>query len=85
MLAASLIGAFAGGLLALLAPCSALLLPAFFAYTGAIFSHLATGYDLAELGLLAVLVTLTVLSWALRPPSRRMWRRASDVPPPAAG
>ena len=57
---------------------------AFFAYTGAIFSHLATGYDLAEVGLLAVLVTLTVLSWALRPPSRRVWRRTSDVPPPAA-
>src|SRR5215472_16148325 len=57
---------------------------AFFAYTGAIFSHLVAGYDLAEVGLLAVLVTLTVLSWALRPPSRRMWRRTSDVPPPAA-
>ena len=57
---------------------------AFFTYTGAIFSHLATGYDLAEVGLLAVLVTLTVLSWALRPPSRRVWRRTSDVPPPAA-
>jgi DoxX-like family len=44
---------------------------AFFSYTGAIFSHLATGYDLAELWLLAVLTALTVLSWALRPPSRR--------------
>jgi hypothetical protein len=43
----------------------------FFTYTGAIVSHLTTGYDLAELGLLAVLTVLTVLSWALRPASRR--------------
>ena len=48
---------------------------AFFAYTGAIVSHLTTGYDLAEVGLLAVLTVLTVLSWALRPPSRRIPRR----------
>jgi DoxX-like family len=45
---------------------------AFFTYTGAIASHLATGYDLGEVGLLAVLTALTVLSWALRPPSRRL-------------
>ena len=45
---------------------------AFFAYTGAIVSHLSTGYDLGELGLLAVLTPLTVASWALRPASRRM-------------
>jgi DoxX-like family len=44
---------------------------AFFTYTGAIVSHLTTGYDLGELPLLAVLTALTVLSWALRPPSRR--------------
>jgi hypothetical protein len=44
---------------------------AFFTYTGAIVSHLATGYALGEVALLAVLTTLTVLSWALRPPSRR--------------
>jgi DoxX-like family len=43
----------------------------FFTYTGAIVSHLATGYDVGEVGLLAVLTALTVLSWALRPPSRR--------------
>jgi hypothetical protein len=53
---------------------------AFFTYTGAIASHLATGYDLAEVGLLAVLTALTVLSWALRPPSRRPPRRASPAP-----
>jgi hypothetical protein len=50
---------------------------AFFTYTGAIFSHLTTGYALGEVGLLAVLTTLTVLSWALRPPSRRTPRRAA--------
>ena len=44
---------------------------AFFTYTGAIASHLTTGYDLAEVGLLAVLAALTVVSWTLRPPSRR--------------
>ena len=44
---------------------------AFFTYTGAIVSHLTTGYDLGEVGLLAVMTVLTVLSWALRPPSRR--------------
>jgi DoxX-like protein len=44
---------------------------AFFVYTGAIVSHLTTGYALAEVGLLAVLTALTVLSWALRPASRR--------------
>src|ERR1039457_5530809 len=45
---------------------------AFFTYTGAIVSHLATGYDVGEVGLLAVLPGLTAASWALRPPSRRM-------------
>jgi hypothetical protein len=48
---------------------------AFFTYTGAIASHLTTGYALGEVGLLAVLTALTVLSWALRPPSRRTPRR----------
>jgi hypothetical protein len=44
---------------------------AFFTYTGAIVSHLITGYALGELPLLTVLTVLTVLSWALRPASRR--------------
>ena len=44
---------------------------AFFTYTGAIVSHLSTGYALNELPLLSVLTALTVLSWALRPSSRR--------------
>jgi DoxX-like family len=56
---------------------------AFFTYTGAIVSHLATGCDLAEVGLLAVLTVLTVLSWALRPPSRRTSRGPSAAPPAA--
>jgi hypothetical protein len=45
---------------------------AFFTYTGAIVSHLTTGYDRSEVALLAVLTVLTVLSWALRPASRRL-------------
>jgi DoxX-like protein len=44
---------------------------AFFTYTGAMVSHLTTGYALGEVGVLAVLTVLTVLSWALRPASRR--------------
>lgn len=48
---------------------------AFFTYTGAIASHLTTGYDLAEVGLLAVMTILTAGSWALRPASRRVPRR----------
>jgi len=43
----------------------------FFVYTGAIVSHLTTGYDLGEVPVLAALTALTALSWALRPPSRR--------------
>jgi hypothetical protein len=46
----------------------------FLVYTGAMASHLTTGYDLGELGALSVLTALTVLSWALRPPSRRTTR-----------
>jgi len=53
---------------------------AFFTYTGAIISHLATGYALGEVGLLSVMAILTVLSWALRPASRRTWRRAPGSP-----
>jgi hypothetical protein len=46
---------------------------AFFTYTGAIISHLTTGYDLAEVAVLGVMTALTVTSWALRPASRRGW------------
>jgi uncharacterized membrane protein YphA (DoxX/SURF4 family) len=44
-----------------------------FVYTGAIASHLATGYKLGELGVLTTFTVLTALSWALRPSSRRLW------------
>jgi DoxX-like family len=77
------------GAVALLVPRRALLKEwayagAFFTYTGAIVSHLTTGYDLGEVGLLAVLTALTALSWALRPPSRRTSRRTSTAPLAAA-
>jgi len=75
------------GALALLVPGRAVLKEwayagAFFAYSGAIVSHLTTGYALGELGLLIPLVVLTVLSWALRPASRRL-ARANPAGPPA--
>lgn len=44
----------------------------FFTYTGAIASHLTTGYALSELGILVPMTALTVASWALRPASRRL-------------
>jgi hypothetical protein len=74
------------GALALLIPRRPLLKEwayagAFFAYTGAIVSHLVTGYALGEVGLLVVLTVLTVLSWALRPASRRMWGQTRTAPP----
>jgi hypothetical protein len=73
------------GAFALLIPGRALLKEwayagAFFTYTGAIASHLTTGYAVGEVGLLAVLTILTVLSWALRPPSRRTLRHAPAAP-----
>lgn len=48
-----------------------------FVYTGAIVSHLTTGYDRAEVPVLVVLTALTLLSWALRPASRRSARPPS--------
>lgn len=45
---------------------------AFFVFSGAMVSHLTTGKDLQELGVLAVALILVVGSWALRPPSRRV-------------
>jgi cytochrome c biogenesis protein CcdA len=53
---ASFAGAFVGGVLALLAPCSALLLPAFFAYAFANRTALARGTGLFLCGLLTVLL-----------------------------
>jgi DoxX-like family len=57
---------------------------AFFTYSGAMASHLTTGYALGELGLLGPLTALTVLSWALRPASRRIPRRAPATAPVTA-
>jgi cytochrome c biogenesis protein CcdA len=54
----SFMAAFAGGLLTLLAPCSALLLPAFFAYAFANRTALARGTGLFLLGLCTVLLPL---------------------------
>ena len=44
---------------------------AFFTYTGAMISHLTTGYALSEVAVLGVMTALTVTSWALRPAARR--------------
>ena len=64
------------GAAALLIPRRALLKEwayagAFFTYTGAIVSHLTTGYARSEVGALTVMTALTMVSWALRPPGRR--------------
>jgi DoxX-like family len=77
------------GAAALLVPHRALLKEwayagAFFTYTGAIVSHLATGYALHEVAVLALMTALTVCSWALRPPGRRTPRPAPGIPLPAA-
>lgn len=49
-----------------------------FADTGAIASHLWAGYGAGEIVVLAVLLVLTVVSWATRPPGR-------VLSPPARG
>lgn len=72
------------GAAALLVPRAALLKEwayagAFFTYTGALASHLTTGYGLGEVGLLAAMTALTVTSWALRPPSRRTSGRSEPA------
>ncbi|WNF00308.1 cytochrome c biogenesis CcdA family protein [Streptomyces luomodiensis] len=57
---ASLLAAFLGGLLALLSPCSALLLPAFFAYSFTTTTRLLLRTVLFYLGLCTTLVPLGV-------------------------
>lgn len=61
----SLLSAFAGGMLALLSPCGALLLPAFFASTVGTGSRLAVHGGVFAVGLLLVLVPLGVGAGAL--------------------
>lgn len=51
----------------------------FFADTGAVVSHLRTGYGTGELAFLFPLIALTVVSWASRPPSRRLPRRTAPT------
>ncbi|MVU78025.1 DoxX family protein [Nocardia sp. ET3-3] len=52
---------------------------AFFVYTGAIASHLTTGYARHEVPILTVMALLTAISWATRPADRR-----THAPNPAA-
>lgn len=71
------------GAVALLIPRRALLKEwayagAFFTYTGAIASHLTTGYAVGEVGVLSVFVALTAASWVLRPRDRRLWAGRDD-------
>jgi predicted metal-binding membrane protein len=47
---------------------------AFFAYSGAIVSHVITGKGMPEVWVLTALVVLTAASWALRPAARRLDR-----------
>lgn len=51
---------------------------AFFVYTGAIVSHLTTGYERAEVIVLLVFTALTIASWVLQPPDRQA--RADQLP-----
>lgn len=71
------------GAVALLVPRRALLKEwayagTFFVYTGAIVSHLTTGYEVGEVWVLALLTALTAVSWALRPLGRRTSRRSGS-------
>jgi hypothetical protein len=51
----------------------------FFTYSGAMVSHLASGYARGEVVLLAVFTALTVVSWATRPAGRRVARRQAEL------
>src|SRR5699024_3970118 len=60
-----LLGAFLGGILTLLSPCSAMLLPAFFSYAFASPRELLTRTGVFCLGLITTLVPLGVLAGTL--------------------
>ena len=60
-----LLGAFLGGVLTLLSPCSAMLLPAFFSYAFAAPRELLTRTGVFYLGLITTLVPLGVLAGSL--------------------
>ncbi len=63
-----LVTAFLGGMLAILSPCGALLLPAFFASTVGAGPRLLLHGSIFYLGLLLVLVPLVKVSWVKRVP-----------------
>jgi uncharacterized membrane protein YphA (DoxX/SURF4 family) len=44
----------------------------FFLLTGAVYSHIAVGHSAAELFPSMLLLVLTVISWYLRPPDRKV-------------
>lgn len=58
----SLVGAFLGGVLTLLSPCSAMLLPAFFSYAFSRPSSLMTSTGVFYVGLITTLLPLGVLA-----------------------
>lgn len=60
-----LLGAFVGGLLTLLSPCSVMLLPAFFSYAFSSPAKLATRTGIFYLGLITTLLPLGVLAGTL--------------------
>jgi cytochrome c biogenesis protein CcdA len=60
-----LLGAFAGGVLTLLSPCSAMLLPAFFSYAFSSPRELLTRTGVFYLGLVTTLVPLGMLAGSL--------------------
>lgn len=69
------------GVIALLAPRYRLLKEwayagFFFAMTGAVVSHLASGDGIKEISSPAIFVILIILSWTLRPPARRIMTQA---------
>lgn len=55
----------------------------FFAMTGAIYSHVATGGGLGELIPPLLLLTLTGVSWYYRPPDRKVRNDAVSAAPTA--
>mgnify|MGYP003409320133 CR=1 FL=1 len=77
-----LVTAFLGGMLAILSPCGALLLPAFFASTVGAGPRLLLHGSIFYLGLLLVLVPLGLLIWWLvRRGSRPVAPVAQPAPP----
>ena len=51
----------------------------FFLFTGALFSHVASGHPWPELIPATVLLILTILSWYYRPPDRKLLRPNAKI------